>query len=92
MPTAVPVVPVLPGTGTAATVPAPAFTTAAVLGGAEHQHDRRRGHPPDGVEEAEAEQDRDEDKEQDEHDGPPGAEQSITAGGRGLFGQPSPAT
>jgi hypothetical protein len=63
------VVPVLPEIGTITTDPAPATAIATVAGGTEDQHGR--GHPPEGVEEAEAEQDHDQDEKQNEHGGPP---------------------
>lgn len=62
------IVPVALAVGTVATDPA-SPAVSAVTGGAEEQ--RGRGHPPEGIEKAEAEQDDDRHEKQNEHGGPP---------------------
>lgn len=87
---ALPVVLVVPGAsvvpkiGTAVTAPASAMT-AAVSGGTVGQH--RRGHPPDGMEEAEAEQNGEEYEKQDEHGGPPRERDTASIPGTGASPQ-----
>lgn len=71
---------IVPKIGTAATAQASAMT-AAVSGGTVGQH--RRGHPPDGMEEAEAEQNGEEDEKQDEHGGPPRERDTASIPGTG---------